>query len=1145
MANLKVRRTYGPQVEYPFVPGKYVSNQAATPDAFGAGVGASLSGLADVFQQYTQKKQAVESSSMTTAFSDWTYNLQQQLAEQRMSIPENDANYFERADAIISNAEGKFLQNVPPHLQAAFGPQIAATANDLRRAEYEFDIGVKTDFFKNQIVKVANLQAGVLEQRPEALQEAKTLLETQLANADIPELEKATLRRTTYAALEAVVYGKEKYEERSRGKAWTESNIDYLINRISSPEGGFTLASPQELRDVTVVDQTKGKKRPEPITQQTDYWARSAAASTSRMTGKKVGVIYNSGGNGMSLATWKTYPANRRKKVGKDYYIDGKLVRTGSERHDHGGSVDITLTVNGRAVRPAEDPDLYATYLKFAVASGADGVGHYEWGVHVGGGGKAAWGPDGTSKTLDPRFAKAIAAGRKIGSGAKNPKSSASGPLQFTDGTWIRYMRTQEPELYSSLSRSELLAMKKDGQQAREGAKWYLGEITKVFNQNGLPVNPTTLYLGWFLGEGDATKLLKAPKYQQASEIVQPSSLASNKSVLQGKTAGEVISWAADKMGELGAERDIDNDPRFDNVDFETRMKIIADTEQRIAQENTEKQAQLDAINAQKLNDLKVGLYDGKYGLNDIQSARQEGWLSDYNDIKAVNDILDGKMKDTEDIRNFLATVQGGSFFDKDSADHQNAVNAYGNAAIGDALQKGDWSTVTAGLLNIGDMTNGAMLPKDVVNKLESMTIGRDPMRLKQAFGVLKAVQERHPDALENLLDQSTIERLDTVSRSQISGWTEDQVDELITPNLAINDRQAREAGFKFAQETLDQWQRDGQYLSGDGKKLGNRLLDDRWLSNPSLDWRQGMELENDWKQAFKNYFITANGNVDNAKKLADAHIKRIWGVDETTGTPRLMRYPPGKQYEGRIAPENEEEVMFEQLKEMLPDYQEGDNIVLYADDFTAREVNANKERAKNGQPWEPVSYSVVQTREGDDGFLVVFASRSDNYDETGTPIPSRVTFERDEAAFKKFQTENDTQFNLNRAAKLDMEQAAKKLSIDTIGGKTMMQRLFGGKYEVDKESGKLEFVPEGSSLEKERAATKSAVKQERKRLLRESWASLSAVANGDADPTKREQARRKANELRERIMKEFSGVTIPELKTPIEERDQRGRVKK
>ena len=91
--------------------------------------------------------------------------------------------------------------------------------------------------------------------------------------------------------------------------------------------------------------------------------------------------------------------------------------RTGSTRHDvdhtgHSATADVVLTRDGKPVTPTEDPALYEAFL-FEAAKVYPGIGHYDWGVHVGGGSVAAWGPDRSARTLDPKFAKAIAAGRQ------------------------------------------------------------------------------------------------------------------------------------------------------------------------------------------------------------------------------------------------------------------------------------------------------------------------------------------------------------------------------------------------------------------------------------------------------------------------------------------------------------------------------------------------------------------------------------------------------------------------------------------------------------------------------------------------------------------------------------------------------------
>ena len=68
--------------------------------------------------------------------------------------------------------------------------------------------------------------------------------------------------------------------------------------------------------------------------------------------------------------------------------------RTGSTRHDvdhtgHANTSDLVLTRDGKQVTPIEDPELYAQFLYHA-AGEFSGVGHYDWGVHVGGGSEAA-----------------------------------------------------------------------------------------------------------------------------------------------------------------------------------------------------------------------------------------------------------------------------------------------------------------------------------------------------------------------------------------------------------------------------------------------------------------------------------------------------------------------------------------------------------------------------------------------------------------------------------------------------------------------------------------------------------------------------------------------------------------------------------
>lgn len=92
--------------------------------------------------------------------------------------------------------------------------------------------------------------------------------------------------------------------------------------------------------------------------------------------------------------------------------------RTGSTRHDidahgNGQAVDVTLTREGKRLTPDIDPAVHAAFIEAAAAL-FPGIGHYPWGLHVGRGTEAFWGPDRTAKSADPALLQAFRRGRAL-----------------------------------------------------------------------------------------------------------------------------------------------------------------------------------------------------------------------------------------------------------------------------------------------------------------------------------------------------------------------------------------------------------------------------------------------------------------------------------------------------------------------------------------------------------------------------------------------------------------------------------------------------------------------------------------------------------------------------------------------------------
>lgn len=138
---------------------------------------------------------------------------------------------------------------------------------------------------------------------------------------------------------------------------------------------------------------------------------------------------------------------------------------------------------------------------------------------------------------------------------ARNPRSSALGAGQFIASTFVALFRKYDSERAAAIDAANpvkaeadkvIAAFRTDRQITEKYIEIYLKEIGAALTSAGLESTPANRQLGYFLGPGDAIKLLRSDRSANAASIL-PSAARSNPEVFRGGNASvqDVLNYAA------------------------------------------------------------------------------------------------------------------------------------------------------------------------------------------------------------------------------------------------------------------------------------------------------------------------------------------------------------------------------------------------------------------------------------------------------------------------------------------------------------------------------------------------------------------------------------------------------------------------
>ena len=127
---------------------------------------------------------------------------------------------------------------------------------------------------------------------------------------------------------------------------------------------------------------------------------------------------------------------------------------------------------------------------------------------------------------------------------ARNPRSTALGPYQFIEATFLDVVRRHFPAEVAGKTDEEILALRTDRDFARKAAAAFSGDNMTALKYEKLSATPANLRLAFLLGPTAAIRVLQAPAESPLNTLLPPSVIAANPFML-GMTAAELAGRAA------------------------------------------------------------------------------------------------------------------------------------------------------------------------------------------------------------------------------------------------------------------------------------------------------------------------------------------------------------------------------------------------------------------------------------------------------------------------------------------------------------------------------------------------------------------------------------------------------------------------
>jgi hypothetical protein len=127
---------------------------------------------------------------------------------------------------------------------------------------------------------------------------------------------------------------------------------------------------------------------------------------------------------------------------------------------------------------------------------------------------------------------------------AKNPRSTALGPFQFIESTFLAVVNKHFPSEVAGLSEQQVLALRTDLVFSRRAAAAYAHDLISALEDGGLPATTANVRLAFLVGPFATVRLLKTRPDRPLRKVLSAEAIAANP-FMSGATVAMLIRKAA------------------------------------------------------------------------------------------------------------------------------------------------------------------------------------------------------------------------------------------------------------------------------------------------------------------------------------------------------------------------------------------------------------------------------------------------------------------------------------------------------------------------------------------------------------------------------------------------------------------------